>query len=349
MKKLKKKLIASLICLSGITLQNCASLSYSKTLERIIKQNHNQILIDRRKEKTVKREKIPFDKFNTIIGFGRNRKVNLEVYKSREAFSNIILLPTLGEPISSLNNFSSEMALYRHNIFALDIEGFGKSSGKRGEIIWPKIKQDISKTIEHIKSKNNKKIILAGTSIGSEYSLLYSIEGKYKNSIDAVIAHGLYGFNFNIPYSDFRADFCKTCIGSVLVDLFGGESLDIFNRLGKKNFYNNKDKFKEIIENDPDYAKKIDLNSYLDFINYKPKKELSSYNGNILLIVSKDDKIISFKRSLSVYNFLKKQNLNTYLYIPQGKNKNNEVPHMAFDTNYKEITKNIDAFLRNIR
>jgi len=331
---MSKKLLRKLLLGSSIMLNSCVTTSYTKNLENIVKQSHQTISLrqEQIQQHKLEQEQIPFTYSETQLSVSKNRKINLEIYNSENAFSNIILLPTLGEPASSLDKFSKEMASYGHNVFALDIEGFGKSTGKRGKINIPKIKQDISTTIEHIKSQNNKKIVLAGTSIGSEFSLIYLSEGKYKQEIDASIFHGLFAPNLDIPAFDYRLMFLQTDIGACLTTLFSGGELNMLYHLGKENFYNDEQGLKEILDDQDYLITKINTRGYTEFIHYKPKTSISSYKGGVLFIISKDDKIVP----------------NTILYIPSGRDLNNEVPHMAFDTNYNEITQTINHFLRGV-
>ena len=345
---MKKIIIGGLICSNGLSLNSCVTTSYSRKLENIVKQSHQTISLPQKQIRQYRLEdnQIPFSYSQTQLSISKDRKINIETYNSEKAFSNIILLPTLGEPANSLDEFSKAMASYGHNLFALDVEGFGKSTGTRGEINIPKIKQDISKTIEYIKSQNNKEIVLAGTSIGSEFSLIYLADGKYKHEINSAVFHGLVGPYLEISHADYRLMFLQTDIGACLTNFFSGGELNMFYHLGKENFYNNEQKTEEILRN-PDYTiNKIDTKSYTKFLHYRLKNPLDSYKGKILFIISKDDQMIPFKHSINVYSCLKNKNLNITLYIPQGKDSNNEVPHMAFDTNFKEITQTINYFLR---
>jgi len=335
-----KILLASAVIVNST---GCAT-TYIKNLEGIVKEDHRIVRAEH--QKVQKQEKVPFQHIDTHLNISEKRKINLELYLSEQPFTNIILLPTIGEPASSLNEFSSEMASFGHNLYVLDIEGFGESTGERGKIEFDKIHQDISKTIEYIKTQNNKKIVLAGTSIGSEYTLSYLCDGECKKEIDAAVLHTLYAPYLDASGANYKAGIAKNRITGSLISLFAGKDLDILNRLGGENFYNDGKQINQILD-DENYVNRINTKCYLRFLRYKPENSLSSYKGDLLFIVSKDDKMISFERSMNIYTYLKSQNPNTALYIPQGKDRNNEVPHMAFDTNYKEISEQINLFLRN--
>ncbi len=337
---MNKRKLLSYALLAGMAFSSIGcSGSYKKSLERIVKEDHASIC-----SSVNNKSKELFFRKQLILELSEDRKINLETYNSENSSANIILLSTLGEPASSLSLFSSEIAGYGYNVYAIDIEGFGKSTGDRGKIFVPKIEEDISKTIEFIKSQNNQKIVLAGTSIGSEFSLLYSVEGKYKEEVEAVIAHGSFVPSLGKDF-DLRSWLCRNPLNKPIIKLLTHGKLNILHVLGKKNFYNN---LKEIeqITSDEDYITRINTGTYIDFINYKPKNKITSYRRPILFVISKDDGMIPFKHSIHIYDSFKKENPNVFLYIPEGRDRNREVPHMAFDTNYKEIAEEIDCFLK---
>ncbi|MEK6951906.1 MAG: alpha/beta hydrolase, partial [Nanoarchaeota archaeon] len=212
MNKLKNFYNGLILCF-GALLAGCASHKYINMLERIIKEEHSVVRVNEEYEgmyanyyASIQGSMIEKKK----IELSKNRFVNLEIYRGGNT-SSIILLPTLGEPVSSLEKFSKEMASYGHHVYALDIEGFGESSGERGEIIIEKIEEDISETIEYVKSQNCKRLILAGTSIGGEFSLLYGAEGRYKNDIDGFIIHGVFAPSLN-KHIDYRENFCENSL-----------------------------------------------------------------------------------------------------------------------------------------
>lgn len=333
---MKTKLIPWLLAVS-LSLTSCVTTS-KKGLESLIESHRKVQLSQESIRNTVK---IPFEYFEVSLNLSENRSINLEVYHSQQAFSNIVLLPTLGEPATSLEKFSSEMAGLGHNVYALDIEGFGKSTGKKGKIDLNKIKEDISRTIEYLQKTNSKNIVLAGTSIGSEYSFIYLNEGKYKEEIDAAILHGLYAPYLHVGYKDFRESVLKNPISGLFVNILSAGKLDIWSRLGKKNFYNNIEEFSQV-SNDPLYVRKVNTGAYRKF--FKHKLDEKPYPGHILFIVSEADRIIDFKRSMNLYEHLKERNSNTLLYFPGSAQE--QVPHMVFDTNPKEISEQIDFFLR---
>ena len=335
-----------------VTLISSCSNPYIKTLEQIVVENQGTINFklqegkkqDERKEK---RKRISFEHFDRYLITASNAGIHLEVYKSEKPFANILVLPTLGEPASSLDKFSQEIASYGYNVHALDVEGFGKSSGEEGNIDVKKVEQDISTAIEYIKSRNDGKIVLSGTSMGSEYSLLYSAEGKYRDKLDAIIAHGSFVPSADVPDFDVRIWFCRNPLNKPLVEFFSGGKLDVVETLGRKNFYNNLEELSQMTE-DPCQRVHINTGGYIDFLNYKPENLINSYKAPILFIVSKDDGMIPFKHSIRVFDFFRKTNPNAVLYIPQGEERKGEVPHMAFDTNSKEISSKINAFLRKV-
>ncbi len=343
--KNRRAFLKSLAGLVFVGISGCNN-HYIKVLEDIVVDNKGTLEKELNKEEILEREKISFKHFEKYL-IDDDGRLHLDVYESEKAFSNIILLPTLGEPACSLSCFSKEISSYGYNVYSLDVRGFGKSSGGKGEIDVRRAEQDISTTIEYVGNRNNKSIVLAGTSMGSEYSLLYSVEGQYRDSLDVVIAHGSFVPSADVPDLDVRVGFCRNPLNKPLVEIFSGGKLNILETLGKEKFYNNTEELKQITE-DSDQRDYIVSEDYIDFLNYKPENPVNSYKGPLLLIVSKDDKMIPFKHSIHVFNFFKKKNLNAVLYIPNGEERNGEVPHMAFDTNYKEISKDIDRFLKKV-
>jgi pimeloyl-ACP methyl ester carboxylesterase len=343
--KKRRAFLKSLVGFVFFGVSGCNN-NYIKALEEIVVNNKGTLEKELNKEEILEREKIPFKHFERYLVVN-NERLHLDVYESEKAFSNIILLPTLGEPACSLSCFSNEIASYGYNVYTLDVRGFGKSSGGKGEIDVRKAEKDISTTIDYVVSRNNKRIVLAGTSMGSEYSLLYSAEGQYKERLDAVIAHGSFVPSADVPDLDVRVGFCKNPLNKPLVEVFSGGKLNILETLGKEKFYNNTKELKQITE-DSEQRDYVVSGDYIDFLNYKPENPVNSYKGPLLLIVSKDDKMICFKHSIYVFNFLKKKNPDAVLYIPQGEETRGEVPHMAFDTNYKEVSKDINRFLKKV-
>jgi len=296
-------------------------------------------------QEAFRREKIPFVHCSDYLLPGISRFVYLDIYESSDAFSNIIFLPTFGEPANSLSYFSREMASYGHNVYVLDVEGFGNSSGIRGEINLDKIGEDISKTIEYVKKRNNKKIVLGGSSIGAEFSLLYAVEGKHKKDINALIIHGCYIPSLEGIESDYRVDFSKNKFGRFLIKLFAGNHLNKVKHLGKENFYNGEGKFEQIAT-DLNYVTHACTLSYLNFLDYEPRVPVTSFEEPILFIISKDDRIVSPQRSREAFEIFKEKNPWVKLYTPSGRDNDGIVPHLAFDTNYGEISERINFFLR---
>mgnify|MGYP001605325894 CR=1 FL=1 len=334
-------LIAGL-CLS---LSSCATSNYTKQLEEIVRQECQVVSVEQRREEV--RERVSVEYCNVSLPISDGREINVDVYTIKEPVANIILLPTLGEPASSLEKFSEEMASYGYNVYGVDVEGFGKSSGERGEIALWRVEEDISKAIDYIKSLNDRKIVLAGTSIGSDFSLFYSAEGEYKEEISGVVAHGSFVPSLDIPFNPV-VSFCKTRVGSFLARLAEGKKINMLSHLRRKNFYANEEQLKEVLE-DPDYAiEEIGTKGYLDFIRYKPEMPVTSYNGEVLFMISKDDRIIPFRYSIALYDALRKENPNIVLYIPFGRDSDRVVPHMSFDVNYQEIAEQINVFLRSV-
>ncbi len=335
-KKRASKVVAGFL---AFTLAGC---SYIKGLEKIVIENQGTINVKKEKiESHLDYFSFSYDKYLPI---DKNRRIHVRVYEPKETFANVILLPTLGEPASSLEKFAREFSSFGYRIYAVDIEGFGESSGQRGCFSIPRVKEDISRVIEEIE-QNKEKIVLCGTSIGSEFSLIYGIEGKYKDKISAIILHACFAPFLDLPDFDGRVSFCKFDINRPIVKFITNGKLDLLSTLNEKNFYNNLEDIKQIKE-DKNYVLKIDTDSFLNFLNYKLKKSDLNFNKPVLMIVSKDDKLIPFKHSIELFWLLRKYNKRTILYIPSGIETNYEVPHMAFDTNYKEITKTIDIFLK---
>lgn len=208
--------------------------------------------------------------FYRIIGRGSSDKA-------------ILFLHGKGSHSGYLHNIADEALLKRVDFYALDLPGFGNSSGKRGHIdsfdIYIEL---IDKFIaDKIERSGVKELYLVCESMGSLLGFYYS-----RNRASSLVK-GLVFLPGIFHVRELQNPFVRAALG--LLNLIVPE----FNIRGRRSIraYTNNSRFWDVLENDPLWVrdKSIRLISEIDkYLTYM-QKEIENSTVPILIFHGKDD------------------------------------------------------------
>lgn len=246
---------------------------------------------------------------------------------------NILIIHGLGEHSGRYKEFAEFYIKKGIGVYALDLQGHGKSEGKRGHI---KSFEEYLDSIENLLIFIRKKfldtpIILFGHSLGGLIGLNFLIERESKEIESAVISSPWIETAIKIPEY-------LIIIQKNLKRVF--PSLRLNNRLISNHLSKNKDIVSEY-DKDELVHNKISLKLYSEVMRSidNVKEKASRIKIKILLYHGKSDKIISSNGTLKISKQLKKHKIKLYENVYHE-------PHN--DLEKEEIYQDILEFIKKI-
>ncbi len=246
---------------------------------------------------------------------------------------NILIIHGLGEHSGRYKEFAEFYIKKGIGMYALDLQGHGKSEGKRGHI---KSFEEYLDSIENLLVFIRKKfldipIILFGHSLGGLIGLNFLIERESKEIESAVISSPWIETAIKVPQY-------LIVIQKILKRVL--PSLRLSNRLISNHLSKNKDVVSEY-NKDELVHNKISLSLYSEVMRSinNVKEKASRIKVKTFLYHGKSDKIISSNGTLEISKQLKKHELKLY------KNVYHE-PHN--DLEREEVYQDILEFIKKI-
>jgi alpha-beta hydrolase superfamily lysophospholipase len=246
---------------------------------------------------------------------------------------NILIIHGLGEHSGRYKEFAEFYIKKGIGVYALDLQGHGKSEGKRGHI---KSFEEYLDSIENLLIFIRKKfldtpIILFGHSLGGLIGLNFLIERESKEIESAVISSPWIETAIKVPEY-------LIIIQKILKRVF--PSLRLNNRLISNHLSKNKDIVSEY-DKDELVHNKISLKLYSEVLRSidNVKEKASRIKIKTLLYNGKSDKIISSNGTLKISKQLKKHKIKLYENVYHE-------PHN--DLEKEEIYQDILEFIKKI-
>ena len=246
---------------------------------------------------------------------------------------NILIIHGLGEHSGRYKEFAEFYIKKGIGVYALDLQGHGKSEGKRGHI---KSFEEYLDSIENLLVFIRKKfldipIILFGHSLGGLIGLNFLIERESKEIESAVISSPWIETAIKVPEY-------LIIIQKILKRVF--PSLRLNNRLISNHLSKNKDIVSEY-DKDELVHNKISLKLYSEVMRSidNVKEKASRIKIKTLLYHGESDKIISSNGTLKISKQLKKHKIKLYENVYHE-------PHN--DLEKEEIYQDILEFIKKI-
>lgn len=287
-------------------------------------------------------------------GYGVNYEIDLmledrlhmiEYMTTNPNPANIILVPSLGEHAGSLNKFSRTLAKYGYNVFAIDVEGHGKTKGERGKFNVEGVHQNLETTINHVSSNYENEVSFIGTSIGADFILSYLLcNESSKNKVNKAVLHApLAPWERDIARKlEWGIDCLQSKICKFIAKGFLEESLSLNFLFDFGRLYSDEGNLVSILE-DELYLKSIDKESYINFLRYKPRHPYKDLNVPLLIVASEKDNIIPLRYLKELFNRIRNQHDDTYFYVLK------DASHLAFDEYYNELAPVFSEWIEAIR
>ena len=246
---------------------------------------------------------------------------------------NILLIHGLGEHSGRYKEFAEFFIKNGIGVYALDLQGHGKSDGKRGHIkSFEEYLESVESSLIFIRKKFlETPIILFGHSLGGLIGLNFLIERESKEIESAVISSPWIETAIKIPEY-------LTLIQKVLKRIF--PSLRLNNRLISNHLSKNKDVVSKY-DKDELVHNKISLNLYSEVMKSidNVKEKASRIKAKTFLYHGMSDKIISSKGTIEISKLLKSHKLKLYDNVYHE-------PHN--DLEKEEIYQDILEFIKKI-
>ena len=246
---------------------------------------------------------------------------------------NILIIHGLGEHSGRYKEFAEFYIEKGIGVYALDLQGHGKSIGKRGHIkSFEEYLDSVENSLIFIRKKFlDTPIILFGHSLGGLIALNFLIERESKEIECGIISSPWIETKIKVPEY-------LLIIQKILKNIF--PSLRLNNRLNSNHLSKNKEIVKKYVE-DELVHNKISLNLYSEVMSAidNVKQKASRIKINIFLYHGKSDKIISSNGTSEVNKLLKKCELKLYDNVYHE-------PHN--DLEKEEVYINILEFIKKI-
>ena len=246
---------------------------------------------------------------------------------------NILLIHGLGEHSRRYKEFAEFFIKNGIGVYALDLQGHGKSDGKRGHIkSFEEYLESVESSLIFIRKKFlETPIILFGHSLGGLIGLNFLIERESKEIESAVISSPWIETAIKIPEY-------LTLLQKVLKRIF--PSLRLNNRLISNHLSKNKDVVSKY-DKDELVHNKISLNLYSEVMKSidNVKEKASRIKAKTFLYHGMSDKIISSKGTIEISKLLKSHKLKLYDNVYHE-------PHN--DLEKEEIYQDILEFIKKI-
>ena len=246
---------------------------------------------------------------------------------------NILLIHGLGEHSGRYKEFAEFFIKNGIGVYALDLQGHGKSDGKRGHIkSFEEYLESVESSLIFIRKKFlETPIILFGHSLGGLIGLNFLIERESKEIESAVISSPWIETAIKIPEY-------LILLQKVLKRIF--PSLRLNNRLISNHLSKNKDVVSKY-DKDELVHNKISLNLYSEVMKSidNVKEKASRIKAKTFLYHGMSDRIISSKGTIEISKLLKSHKLKLYDNVYHE-------PHN--DLEKEEIYQDILEFIKKI-
>jgi alpha-beta hydrolase superfamily lysophospholipase len=241
----------------------------------------------------------------------RNIPIHLYIYESGKKRPSVIFIHGIslygGAYINYIeSNFLEMIAKENLNVVALDLEGHGKSGGKRGYFTFEGIIKDISEVVNYVVKNYNNQIALFGSSLGgilAFYSAIIIPQPKIvicHNLIDLKDIFSLLSF---ITKFSFLSNFKKLL--PPLFKLLSWISLPINFLINENLLFENLEIIKKW-KSDPLCTRKYRISSLISlFFTPENKPSLEEIEKPVRIITGEKDPVVPVEYVKKIYERLK--------------------------------------------
>ncbi len=242
-----------------------------------------------------------------LILTSKSKKIFIREWKTKnQPKKNILVIHGLGEHSGRYNEFAKFYTKKGMGVYALDLQGHGKSEGKKGHIkSFDEFLDSVELSLIFIRKKFlETPIILFGHSLGGLIALNFLIEKESKEIESGIISSPWIETKIKVPEYLIK-------IQKILKNIF--PSLRLNNRLISNHLSKNKDVVKKYNE-DQLVHNKISLNLYSEVMRsiVNVREKASKIKINLFLYHGKSDKIISSNGTFKISNLLKNYKIKFY-------------------------------------
>lgn len=113
-------------------------------------------------------------------------KLHIDLYEKGKDHPCIIFIPGMGSYAGANRDFLAQLHLRGYNVAGVDLQGHGRSEGRRGDFTMEELAGNVSAVIDYVCSNYNPRIGVLGTSFGGLVALITLIND---NRVKSAISH----------------------------------------------------------------------------------------------------------------------------------------------------------------
>lgn len=214
---------------------------------------------------------------------------------SSESIAVVFLIHGLGEHSGRYNDVAKMLALNGYNVFAPDLRGHGKTSGKRGHVLsFSEYIDDIAEFSQNVIGDNlkNKPRFVLGHSMGGLIAFLYTVSNQSSIS-GLILSNPLMGISAKIPLF-------KAVLGKILSNIFPSLTLD--NELNPEHVCSKPEVVRAYVT-DPLVHKRVSTRWFTEMnksVSWVQNCHADILKVPVLLLISNQDKLVDYKSSQAV-------------------------------------------------